>query len=459
MKKKILISLCESHYIRNYIDTSALDLINEKYDLYFIADQRIADDQKEKIKKIKNFKGFFFYENDKILKFNKLNIQTSYINEKRSTSFKMINRGVYNQNKLYWERESLLQTFCAFPKRFLKKIYNFLEYFYYKYLGNEKKITKKFIDNIKINSFIQKTINELSPNLIIFPANGNKIMNLELALIAKEKNIKTFKICDNWDNPCSRSFIEPKADFIGVWGKQSLEHARDINFFKIENIFILGSARFENYLTSKNKNKSMFDFKYILLLENFINHGIDETLKKLDEIVIANKNFQDMKIIYRPHPNRKDINFIDVNKFKNIVLDPQVEKNYKILDKELVADLSYYPSLLNNAQMIIAAPTSMIIESMIFFKKTIVLGYDGNNFFNFKNFLNYSLHLHDLEKFPILRINKNLKYLEKQMNELNEIDIDAKINEQVDAHRNYYLSDKKKYNEELLNAVNLILDE
>ena len=63
-------------------------------------------------------------------------------------------------------------------------------------------------------------------------------MNLELVLISKEKNIKTFKICDNWDNPSSRSFIATKEDFIGVWGKQKLEHAKNINFSK-QNIFIL----------------------------------------------------------------------------------------------------------------------------------------------------------------------------------------------------------------------------
>ena len=45
------------------------------------------------------------------------------------------------------------------------------------------------------------------------------------------------------------------------------------------------------------------------------------------------------------------------------------------------------------------------------------------------------------------------------MEELNELIIDTKICEQVDNHRNYYLSDKKKYNEELLNAVNLIFYE
>lgn len=457
MKKKILISLCENHYIRNYLDTTAFDLINDKYELYFIADQRILDDQKEKIKKIKNFKGFFFYEDRKIIEYNKLNIRASYINEKRSSSFKMLNRGVYNQNRLFWERESLINTFYFFPKRIFKKIFKYLEYYYYRFFGNEKKLTQKFINNFKINSFIQKIVNEINPNLIIYPSQGNKIMNLELVLISKKKNIKTFKICDNWDNPSSRSFIQPEADYIGVWGKQSLHHARDINFFKPENIFVLGSARFENYTTDENKDKSMFDFKYILLLENFINHKIEDVIKKLDEIILNNKKFHGTKLIYRPHPNGNDYNFIDVKKFKNVIVDPQVENNYNKLNRELVTDLRYYPSLLNNAEMIVAAPTSMIIESMIFYKKTIVLGYDGYGFFNFKNFLKYNVHLSNIEKFPIIKINKNIKDLGKQMDELSETTIDNKIFEQVDNHRNYYLSDKKKYNKELLDAVNLIL--
>ena len=339
----------------------------------------------------------------------------------------MLNKGIYNQNKLYWDRETLSKTIFSFPIRFLRKIYNFVEYLYYKNFGNEKKITNKFLKKNKINSFIEKIINKINPDLIIFPANGNKIMNLELVLISKKKNIKSFKICDNWDNPSSRSFINPKADFIGVWGLQSFNHAKNINYFDPKNIFILGSARFEGYYFNKNKNKSMFGFKYILLLENFINHGIEETLKKLDKITLNNEKFTNTKIIYRPHPNRKDVNFIDVKKFENVILDPQVEVNYNILNRKFVTDLDYYPSLLNNAHIIIAAPTSMIIEAMIFYKKTIVLGYKGKKFFNFKNFLKYNLHLHDLEKFPILKINKDLNNIEKQMEELNEIEINTEI--------------------------------
>ncbi len=457
MKKKILFSFCESSYIRNYINTSVLDLLNKDYELYFIADKRIAADQKEKIEQLRNFKGFFYYETSKILKFNKLNIRGSYINEKNSSSFKMNNRGIYIQNRLYWDRENPLKTLFSFPKRFTKKIFNLLEYYYYKNFGNEEEITEKFKNKNKLNSFVKKIINEINPDLIIYPANGNKIINFEIVIIAKENNIKTFKICDNWDNPSSRNFIKPKADFIGVWGLQSFNHARDVNNFKPENIFIMGSARFDNYVTNKSKDISMFDFKYILLLENFINHKIEQTLEKLDKIISTNKKFHNTKIIYRPHPNGKDFNFINVKKFKNVILDPQVESAYNILNRKTSPNLDYYPSLLNNAEMIIAAPTTMIIEAMMFYKKTIVLGYSGYNFFNFKNFIKYNIHLHDLEKFPILRINKDLNNLEKQMEDLSQIKVNSKTFDEIDNHRNYYLADKKKYNKVLLESVNKIL--
>ena len=41
----------------------------------------------------------------------------------------------------------------------------------------------------------------------------------------------------------------------------------------------------------------MFDFKYILLLENFINHKIEDVIKKLDEIILNNKKFHGTKLI------------------------------------------------------------------------------------------------------------------------------------------------------------------
>ena len=43
------------------------------------------------------------------------------------------------------------------------------------------------------------------------------------------------------------------------------------------------------------------------------------------------------------------------------------------------------------------------------------------------------------------------------MEELNEIEINTEIFKEVDRHRSYYLSEKYKYNEALLYAVNKIL--
>ena len=43
-EKKILISLCENPYIRNYLSTSAFSLIKEKYD-FFIADDKFLNNK------------------------------------------------------------------------------------------------------------------------------------------------------------------------------------------------------------------------------------------------------------------------------------------------------------------------------------------------------------------------------------------------------------------------------
>ena len=69
----------------------------------------------------------------------------SYINENDPHHLKCLIKAFSNQNKLYWDRETLSKTIFSFPIRFLRKIYNFVEYLYYKNFGNEKKITNKFL--------------------------------------------------------------------------------------------------------------------------------------------------------------------------------------------------------------------------------------------------------------------------------------------------------------------------
>ena len=82
-------------------------------------------------------------------------------------------------------------------------------------------------------------------------------------------------------------------------------------------------------------------------------------------MLLENKSiFKNTKIIYRPYPWRFTRETVDISKFKNVFLDPQVKNNYlkRINDTSFQPDLNYYPSLIKNAEIIIAGPTTMVIE-------------------------------------------------------------------------------------------------
>ena len=80
-----------------------------------------------------------------------------------------------------------------------------------------------------------------------------------------------------------------------------------------------------------------------------------------------------VKILYRPHPLRNEnYNLVNLKKYKNIILDPQMKYAYEnnYFNLKNIPNEEYYASLIKNAEMIICGPTSMILESLILEKKS-----------------------------------------------------------------------------------------
>ena len=104
---------------------------------------------------------------------------------------------------------------------------------------------------------------------------------------------------------------------------------------------MLGTPRFENYFHLRNKKiKSYFKFKYILFAESTL--PVESSiLPVLDKIISQNEKFKNLKIIYRPHPWRKSLKVYNQKEFKNIIIDPQIKKNYSIKN----FSSSFQPSL------------------------------------------------------------------------------------------------------------------
>ena len=377
MKKKILITITNDNFVRNYIFSKAFLDIEKEFSCFYLVDKDL------KIKFLK--KNTFFYSlkrNEKRI-FEKYCLTQTFLNHKLSKSIEFsIKR--YFDIKIWWDEDNFFQNIFKFPIRAGSKIYRFFLFlFLSSFIG--KFFFKNYEIKIKDNKKIFETLRKIKPSLVVIPTQGQDFGHFSTVKICNKMHIKSFSLIDNWDNLSSRVMVKPFSNFIGVWGNQSKIHASRIQGIKKNRINIVGTPRFESY--KKVREKNPFNFKYILFCEGFgLTKDINEILKKLDEI-FNDKIFKNLKIIYRPHPWRKDNNIENMKNYKNIILDPQLKKNYlkKKFDSSVQPDLNYYPKLILNAEFIISAPTTMVIECLLLNKKVIVLGHKSNTVFNHYN--------------------------------------------------------------------------
>jgi len=216
---------------------------------------------------------------------------------------------------------------------------------------------------MEVNKKLFNIISKLNPDLIIIPMTEPCLEYYDAMRLAKNK-IPTLGLIDNWDNVSSRGSFGINTDYLGVWGKQTKEHAIKYQNFISKNVFPMGTSRFDNYFSVRDKKiKSNFKFKYFLFLESFYNPNNILELKIIDNLISNNEIFKKFKIIYRPHPwQKKHRSILEEKNFNNLIIDPQIKKNYKKRNfaASFQPKLDYYPSLISNAELIIGGPTTMV---------------------------------------------------------------------------------------------------
>ena len=250
-------------------------------------------------------------------------------------------------------------------------------------------------------------------------------MDNDLIKICNQLKIKSIFLVDNWDNLSDKSLMWNKPDLIGVWGEQSKQHAIRIQKFQEDKVVNIGTPRFEHYFRERNNfHKPHFDFNYILFLGTALEFDEIKILKIIDNFIIKNESkISKTKIVYRPHPWRMGTDKIKISEFKNIIIDPQIEKNYletNFVNTEFQPDINYYTSLIKNSYFVVGGLTSMIIESSIFYKKYVVTAFPERQFNNQYNSLKYMVHFKELNYLNNLVITKNIEELENALSKLFE---------------------------------------
>lgn len=459
-KKKILIIINSELYLRNYIQNNIFKELNKKYKLFYLSNKNI---QKKKIfNNLKNFLGYFSYSKKSEIQHTRNFNVTMWRYRKLSKSF---------EYRIKWFSEINLFEMNKFNFRIFRKkilrIYQVLKFRLFIQLFGSRIIFLLykffFIDILKVNRELEKKILLLKPDLVILPTQSQTPCDNDVAKICSKNKITTLYLVDNWDNLSDKSKILFSPDYLAVWGEQTKKHAINIQSHDKNKIFKIGTPRFESYFLKRNqKLKRIFNFRYILFLGTALEFDEYRILKKINEILDCKPFNKKIKLVYRPHPWRMSDKIFSFDKCSNIVLDPQMKKNYfsknsKKMNLSFQPNLSYYPSLIKNSEFILGGLTSMIIESLIFYKKYIITALPEDKFNNQFNSLNYHHHFRELGKVKNLKICTNIEKLKKYMISVYNLKSD-KNKKRTDFERNFFLfKNSNSYSLNILKIVNKII--
>ncbi len=400
LKKKIGIFITSNEYLRNFVNSGIINKLSKNLEIHIFINKNIKID-KRKIKNCKSIRNYKNSHNNSNHQYWNLIKLWKYRDKAKSFKARVLEyyridfkRFKFDKQKNFYFLFLTLYSTLSFIKDILRfVILNILSYEIF------FKLYKKFyVNNLSINSSLVDCVEKKKIDLIVNPTSAHNVETIDLIKIGKKKNIKTLLIIDNWDNLSSKIAFDEKPDHIFCWGQQSIVHANKIHNIR-KNIKPIGSARFDAYFEKRKLlKKDAHKKKNILFLGSSLEWNEKEALHILDDLINKNKKiYNNLKIIYRPHPKLNWRKWYYKENYKNVLIDKQIV-NTRYRDWP---DLDYYPSLLSNCFFIVGGLTSMIIESTIFYKNYLAIAYDDKNFLWNQKYV--------LETRPHLREVKNLK--------------------------------------------------
>tara|TARA_B100000989_G_scaffold145077_1_gene108124 strand:- start:46785 stop:48161 length:1377 start_codon:yes stop_codon:yes gene_type:complete len=457
MKKKIFI-IISSQYFFKYITLKSFKLLEKKYNVHYLFNEKKLDYKNIKIK------NKIFYTLNK-----QSSVRSLYLlnflrisNHNRCRTFKAVTEWYYPNYRAFkqmFKQDNLKSFYLSYSKIFFKKlimnlfsiklISNFMANFFYKKIKIEKNLNEIFL--------------KYKPDLVLYPTHSWEPEVLKIKKLSDIYKFKTFYIIDNWDNLTTKTYYKFKPDYIGVWGKQVKKHAVSIQNFKKEKVFTIGNCRFDNYFKLKKENFKKINYNYILFLA--ANIRVDETyyLTLLNKILRKNKKiFKNTKIIYRQHPQSKDLtktkNFDDL---ENVIIDKSVFTDNQVpyFKNDFRLTKKNYIPLILNARFITGCATSIVVEGLIFNKSYLVIAFKKqiDEYFNPKWSYESHIHYEGLEKVDNVNFSSSEKQYEKkviQMFKNKKVNNFAKTKKQL---KYFYHKDKLPYDKKIKQIVQKIL--
>jgi hypothetical protein len=406
---KVLITITDDTYVRNYLRTNALSVLREKHDCHVIAHRGLT-----LAKEVSREPGFLgFYDLDPVMEKRHQFLFNLMMWRHRRKSKTFFYRWLRNSN---WH---LIKRSGSWPTRIASSVHWFIAAVInprgirIPLLAN--RITFPFVGSIVKNSIrpnesLRELLHHGGFDLILFPSAAFDSESVDLVSLGQELRVPTLCLIDNWDNLSSKTVFWKKPDHLGVWGPQAQNQAHTIHGFLPDQVHLIGTPRFDSYFEARTSKgfTAPHDFPYALYVGSAMPFDDIGTLKILEKILIESENLpSDFRLIYRPHPwqHKRNVDArFTAEDFSRVILDPQFDEAQKAgtvrgtNDPAFQPDLDYYPGLLLSSRFVVGPLTTMLLEASLCLKPVVALSYfDG---YHANTSQRYFSHFDGMEKVP-----------------------------------------------------------
>ena len=231
-------------------------------------------------------------------------------------------------------------------------------------------------------------IERLRPDVLLAPTRVRAEGELELLKAARRAGVPTVAFAATWDALTSKGFFLLLPDWLLVWGDDNRDQAIEHHGVRPERIVVTGAPQLDVYGPDERwEGREAFlarrgiapDRRVILFAGTTITYWEDEPrhLRALSAAV-ADGELKDCVIWYRPHPRRPRAEVPDVRGLPGVVMDDQMARHKDegaSAYSARRADLVHYRSLLEAADGLVTAFSTMIVEAALLGKPSLVIGF------------------------------------------------------------------------------------
>ncbi len=222
---------------------------------------------------------------------------------------------------------------------------------------------------------------ELLPDLIVLISNGAEPSLFEVPKVASNNKVPWNLVVDNWDNLSSKTVFWDKPDHIYVWGNHHSEFAKKFHGIPQNRITEIGTPRLTFPTSLENREP-----KSKIVLYAGMQPSYDEVSDL--ENLIHECRINNYELLYRPHPLRKftaseKSRIQEMAKSGHFYLN--FSENFKDYRNNVLASLSMSTKYLRlkkdellskNLLCVIATPTSLALEALVYQQELIMVARD-----------------------------------------------------------------------------------